>query len=122
MYREYRSSKKTPLHRGEPGHTLRDTRDARITQTNLTTIPHITIPTHKRTHMHKALYNRAPDPGDPDGRDEPGAEQPTEPAEPTEPRGRLRRDHPRRTPWRTRPCRLPLPERLPAPARKRSAK
>jgi len=34
------------------------------------------------------------------------------------PRGRLRRGHPQRT----RPCLHPLPERLPAPARRRSAK
>ena len=34
------------------------------------------------------------------------------------PRGRLRRGRPQRT----RPCRIPLPERLPAPARRRSAK
>ena len=38
--------------------------------------------------------------------------------ESTAPRGRLRRGHPQRT----RPCLHPLPERLPAPARKRSAK
>jgi hypothetical protein len=38
--------------------------------------------------------------------------------EPTAPRGRLRRGRPQQT----RPCLHPLPERLPAPARKRSAK
>ena len=38
--------------------------------------------------------------------------------EPNDPRGRLRRGRPQRT----RPGRLPLRERLPAPARKRSAK
>ena len=38
--------------------------------------------------------------------------------EPTAPRGRLRRGRPQRT----RPCLHPLPERLPAPARRRSAK
>ena len=38
--------------------------------------------------------------------------------ESTAPRGRLRRGRPRRT----RPCLHPLPERLPAPARRRSAK
>jgi hypothetical protein len=38
--------------------------------------------------------------------------------EPTAPRGRLRRGHPQRT----QPCLHPLPERLPAPAQRRSAK
>ena len=46
------------------------------------------------------------------------AQQPQPAQEPNDPRGRLRRGRPQRT----RPGRLPLRERLPAPARKRSAK
>ena len=96
----------TPFYRGEPGHT-RDTRDTRahagkrITRTNLTTIhPNPKTQTRTKTATDSTAARTAASP------------------ESTAPRGRLRRGRPRRT----RPCLHPLPERLPAPARRRSAK
>ena len=93
-------------HRGEPGHT-RDTRDTRahagkrITRTNLTTIhPNPKTQTRTKTATDSTAARTAASP------------------ESTAPRGRLRRGRPQRT----RPCLHPLPERLPAPARRRSAK
>ena len=73
----------------------------RITRTNLTTIhPNPTTQTRTKTATDSTAARTAASP------------------ESTAPRGRLRRGRPQRT----RPCLHPLPERLPAPARRRSAK
>ena len=100
-------------HRGEPGHT-RDTRDTRThkgtrtTQTNLTTIQ----THHNNTHPARAARQRDDRSRGRLNSRRPGADRtprPTQkrppPANPTLP-----------------PPAVPLPERLPAPARKRSAK
>ena len=124
---DYSTSKKTPggagTHTGHTGHTgarghtdhtdephnqppkpkrtQTRTKTARITRTNLTTIhPNPTTQTRTKTATDSTAARTAASP------------------ESTAPRGRLRRGRPRRT----RPCLHPLPERLPAPARRRSAK
>ena len=103
-----RCCKKTPggagTHTGHTGHT-----GARG-QTDHTDEPHYHPPKPKDTNPHEnrdRLNSRK------NSRNK-GAASP----ESTAPRGRLRRGRPRRT----RPCLHPLPERLPAPARRRSAK
>ena len=85
----------------KPKRTQTRTKTARITRTNLTTIhPNPTTQTRTKTATDSTAARTAASP------------------ESTAPRGRLRRGRPRRT----RPCLHPLPERLPAPARRRSAK
>ena len=101
-------------HRGEPGHT-RDTHGTHTghagaqRHTDHADEPH----NHPNPQQHTSRTSAR--------RPKPRADSTATGPEPTAPRGRLRRGHPHRT----RPClhpTHPLPERLPAPARRRSAR
>ena len=108
-----RTGKKTP--RGAGTHTgHRDTRARARGHTDHTDEPHNHPPkqTMKQTPTHPHDHATAET-----ATDSTAAGTAAGP-ESTAPRGRLRRGRPQRT----RPCLHPLPERLPAPARRRSAK